>query len=429
MRLHSIKLTNFRQFTGEQEFVLEGEHDRPVSIIFGANGAGKTTLLNAFTWVLYGEMSEDVELQQRMVTDSVYASAAYGDYITVAAELVLDHEGEVYRIRRSAEARKESDEQRTPVTHIEMWVLRRDGASEVVEYPQPKIDSILPKRLARFFFFNGERIEKLVQKHSYAEVRQDIKTLLGLEQVERALDHLPRVERKLSAELRKHGGERAADIQERIDELREQETTARENLTILNHNLASYTEERDTVLDLLRQHESAAPLQKERDRIHRELDEAKSLLNAARVERDKIVGEQGFLAFTEDLVTRTVGMAAALHERGAIPAPLKREFVDELISQRRCICGTALDEHSEPLHNVEVWRRVAQHFSSRRILRAISRSYSRDGTRSCWAAACLSISARVSRYMQFPRHNAAVSRRIGSISPAWRRSLPRSQST
>jgi DNA sulfur modification protein DndD len=91
MRLHSIKLTNFRQFTGEQEFVLEGEHDRPVSIIFGANGAGKTTLLNAFTWVLYGEMSEDVELQQRMVTDSVYASAAYGDYITVAAELVLDH--------------------------------------------------------------------------------------------------------------------------------------------------------------------------------------------------------------------------------------------------------------------------------------------------------------------------------------------------
>jgi DNA sulfur modification protein DndD len=359
MRLRSIKLTNFRQFAGDQEFLLEGDRDRPVSIIFGANGSGKTTLLNAFTWALYGEMSEDVELQERMVTDSAYASAAYGDYITLAVELMLDHEGEIYRIRRSAEARKESDEQRTPATRVEMWVVRRDGTSEVVEYPQPKIDSILPKRLARFFFFNGERIEKLVQKHSYSEVRQDIKTLLGLEQVERALEHLPKVERKLSAELRKHGGERAADIQERIDELRSQETTARETLTLLNEELASYTAERDNVLDLLRQHESAAPLQKERDRIHRELNEAKLMLNEARAERDKIVGEQGFLAFTEDLVTQTAGMATALHERGALPAPLKREFVDELISTRQCICGNSLDEHSEALHNVEVWREKA----------------------------------------------------------------------
>lgn len=359
MRLRSIKLKNFRQFAGDQEFLFEGDRDRPVSIIFGANGSGKTTLLNAFTWALYGEMSEDVELQERMVTDSVYASAAYGDYVTLAVELTLDHEGETYRIRRSAEARKESDEQRTPATRIEMWVVRRDGASEVVEYPQPKIDSILPKRLARFFFFNGERIEKLVQKHSYAEVRQDIKTLLGLEQVERALEHLPKVERKLSAELRKHGGERAADIQERIDELRSQETTARETLTLLNEELASYTAERNAVLGLLRQHESAAPLQKERDRIHRELIEAKSMLNEARAERDKIVGEHGFLAFTENLVARTADMAAALHERGALPAPLKREFVDELISKRQCICGTSLDEHSEALHSVEVWRAKA----------------------------------------------------------------------
>src|SRR3712207_8414431 len=42
----------------------------PVSLFFGANGAGKTTLLNAFTWALYGTMSEDVEQQNRMVTRS-----------------------------------------------------------------------------------------------------------------------------------------------------------------------------------------------------------------------------------------------------------------------------------------------------------------------------------------------------------------------
>lgn len=359
MRIRSIKLTNFRQFAGEQEFSLIGEKDRPVSLIFGANGSGKTTLLNAFTWALYGEMSDDVEFQERMVTDFVWRATASGDSVQLAVELALDHEGKVYRIRRSCEARKEADEQQAPVAQAEMWVVRNDGSSEAIEYPQPKIDSILPKRLARFFFFNGERIEKLVQKHAYAEVRQDIKTLLGLEQVERALVHLPRVEKKLSAELRKRGGERAAEIQERIDQLRDQETGEREKVAILTDQLASYTEERDGVEELLRQHQAAAPLQKELDRIKRELDESKAAMNAARVERDGIVGSQGFLAFTEDLVTRTSAMAAALHERGALPAPLKREFVDQLLAEQTCICGTALVEGTVACHNVAEWREKA----------------------------------------------------------------------
>jgi DNA sulfur modification protein DndD len=359
MRIRGIKLTNFRQFAGDQEFSLVGEKDRPVTLIFGANGAGKTTMLNAFTWALYGEMSDDVEFQERMVTDSVWRATASGDLVEVAVELTLDHEGEVYRIRRSAEARKEADAQRTPIARLEMWVVRNDGSSETIDYPQPKIDSILPKRLARFFFFNGERIEKLVQKHAYAEVRQDIKTLLGLEQVERALVHLPKVEKKLSVELRKRGGERAAEIQERIDQLRDQETNEREKLAVLDDQLASYTEEQDGVEDLLRRHQVAAPLQKELDRIKQELDASKTTMKAAKDDRDGIVGSQGFLAFTEDLVARTSAMAAALHERGALPAPLKREFVDQLLLDGTCICGTALTEHTEPFHKVEAWREKA----------------------------------------------------------------------
>ena len=61
MKLQSITLTNFRQFKGSQTFDLTSDKLKPVTLLFGANGAGKTTLLNAFTWGLYGNMSEDVE--------------------------------------------------------------------------------------------------------------------------------------------------------------------------------------------------------------------------------------------------------------------------------------------------------------------------------------------------------------------------------
>lgn len=228
MKLHSISLTNFRQFKGEQRFDLRSDTLRPVTLLFGANGAGKTTFLNAFTWALYGSMSEDVEEQQRLVTDSVWRSTPVGDSVEVSVEVVFDHEGQDYRVLRRGRMRKESDEQPPITPEVQLWTTQPDGSSETVRAPQEKILSVLPRSISRFFFFNGERIENLVKKGAYSEVQQDIKVLLDLEQVERALAHLPKVDRKLTADIRKHGGDKASEIQRTIDELRERETSLRD---------------------------------------------------------------------------------------------------------------------------------------------------------------------------------------------------------
>ena len=72
MILSRISLENFRQFKGKQSFALDVSDDKTVSLLFGANGSGKTTLLNAFTWCLYGDVSEDVEEKHRLATDVVW---------------------------------------------------------------------------------------------------------------------------------------------------------------------------------------------------------------------------------------------------------------------------------------------------------------------------------------------------------------------
>ncbi|QYF91064.1 AAA family ATPase [Arthrobacter sp. PAMC25284] len=111
MKLQSISLTNFRQFKGTQSFELTSDAIKPVTLLFGANGAGKTTLLNAFTWALYGNMSDDVEQQDRMVTDSVWRSLAVGSSVDVSVEVCFDHESQNYRLVRKGTLRKESDHQ------------------------------------------------------------------------------------------------------------------------------------------------------------------------------------------------------------------------------------------------------------------------------------------------------------------------------
>jgi len=359
MKLQSITLTNFRQFRGTQTLDLTSDAIKPVTLVFGANGAGKTTLLNAFTWGLYGNMSADVEQQHRMITDNVWRALPIGDSIEVAVEIRFDHEGQDYRLRRSAHLRKESDDQGPLSPTLELWTTRPDGSSEVSPAPQETILSILPVGVSRFFFFNGERIENLVKKGAYAEVQKDIKVLLDLEQVERAITHLPKVNRKLTDELKKHGGETASAIQDAIDSLTDQQTKSKDELKVIEGDIATLTEERDATLELLRQHNEAAPIQAERDAVSTELDAARAARDAALTERSVLVATKGFQAFTEALGEKTKAMADNLYQKGALPAPLKREFVDQLLEEGSCICGTPLAEHSTPWGHVKEWRQRA----------------------------------------------------------------------
>jgi DNA sulfur modification protein DndD len=360
MRIHSIALTNFRQFSGNQTFDLHSTPIKPVTLIFGANGAGKTTLLNAFTWALYGTMSEDVEYQDRMVTDCVWRELPTGGTVELAVEIAFDHEGHAYRVRRRADIRKQSEEQQSPTAEVNLWETMTDGSSETVAAPQERIHSILPKGVSRFFFFNGERIEKLVKKGAYAEVQQDIRVLLDLEQVERALEHLRTVDRRLTADLKKHGGERASEIQTEIDDKEDQEKSDKESLAVIEGELAILTEERDSVAELLRQHAGAAAIQKERDRVDKELADARSQRDLALTERAVLVATRGFLAFTDELAASTAEKAAALYRKGALPAPLQREFVEKLLDEdHRCICGTELIPDTQPWHHVTDWRQRA----------------------------------------------------------------------
>lgn len=359
MKLQSIALENFRQFAGRQSFSLDSDGTRPVTLIFGANGSGKTTLLNAFTWALYGGLSDDVEQQERLVTDAVWRSAPVGESIDVSVEVKFSHEDRSYRLLRTATLRKESDHQQSAVPNVQLWATTPDGASEAISAPQEMINTILPRGVSRFFFFNGERIENLVKKEAYTEVRNDIKVLLDLEQVERALAHLPKVDRKLSADLRKYGGERAGRIQEEIDELNDRQAEVSERRVLLEREVASLNAEHERVLELLRENADAAPIQQRRDQVEQELADARRAYEAAVTDRSTLIATRGFLAFTDALAWDTKAMAEDLYRRGALPSPLKREFVDDLLKKKTCICGAELTEGSDSWRHVQDWRHQA----------------------------------------------------------------------
>ena len=193
MLLKSITLKDFRNFIGTQTVVFSDDPDRNVTVIMGENGAGKTTFAQAFTWCLYGETGFTDKM---VMSKAVLQTMSPNDVKPVSVEIVLRHNNTDYYIRREQEFRRDDNGQVKPLTaKLTVRYKGKDGQQEFVPPAQVeyKIKEILPRELSGYFFFNGERIDKMskeIQSGRSMEFADAVKRLLGLDTYAAALRQL-----------------------------------------------------------------------------------------------------------------------------------------------------------------------------------------------------------------------------------------------
>ncbi|MGW2407212.1 AAA family ATPase [Streptomyces sp. NPDC001739] len=341
MKLLKLTLEDFRAFYGRQVVNLEVDDDKPAVLVFGNNGAGKTTLLNAFTWALYGTFSADVEQQHRVVHDRRWAETAFGQPVSASVKLQFEHDGTVFTVLREVSVVKDSDEQGPVTPRLIVTELHR-GESRQVPNGQDRIEKILPEGLRRFFFFNGERMEKMFTgEENNDEVKQAIKTLLGLEAIERAInDHLPKAARRLAKELGEGGGSRLQQLRDEQEELEKRQAVAREQVLKAHQDIKSYKAQVEAMERALRDNEQAAPLQKERQRIEQQAADEQGRLQGHLARKRDLLSKGGFLAFTGGVDEVVIELAEGMRRRRELPAGIQRDFIDGLLEEERCMCGT-----------------------------------------------------------------------------------------
>lgn len=347
MKLLKLTMENFRVFHGVQDLNLEVAQGKPAILVFGMNGAGKTTLLNAFTWALYGTFSNDVEHQERVINDHAWAQARFGDEVGSSVRLLFEHEGLLFNVHRSVSTVKNGDEQNE--LPAKLTVTETDhGVSKKVENGQDRLQKILPVELRQFFFFNGERMERMFTGDRSDEVQQAIKTLMGLEEIERAITHhLPKASAKLARQISKGGDTRLAALTAEQERLEQQRLKVHEELLSLSANAAAYEREVEAANRALLTNGKAAPLQRQRARLderRRELLEKRAIRQE---DKKDLLARQAFLAFTGGLDEQVLDLAEGMRKRRELPAGIQRDYIDGLLEDGVCMCGRDLPEDSE----------------------------------------------------------------------------------
>ena len=178
-----VELHNFGIYKGTHEMPLTDKiGDRNITLIGGLNGRGKTTFHDAVLLALYGKQAlkyiqEKEKSYEKLLLDHINKHAT-DDETYVAVTLVLEDETEI-RIKRMWKARGKKINQQT--------IVEKNGIADkyLGDNWSYYIEEILPFGIARFFFFNNEKITQLADDSSFEQIKSSIKSAIGVSTIEK----------------------------------------------------------------------------------------------------------------------------------------------------------------------------------------------------------------------------------------------------
>lgn len=195
MKFKKIILENFGIFSGLNEFDLSLDGNRNIILIGGKNGNGKTTLFTSIKLCLYGIKMFDKILSKKeyesYLKDKIHKnnnSNSNDNYarIKIIFDFTIEDETSIFEVERYWKYDKENME--------EIFTICKDGSKLQnldSENWQDFVNNIIPKGLSQLFFFDGEKIQNLVDdKIDNVEFSNSFRALLGLENVEKLIADL-----------------------------------------------------------------------------------------------------------------------------------------------------------------------------------------------------------------------------------------------
>ena len=347
MKLERLELYNFRQYYGQQRVKFSTDTNRHVTVIHGINGAGKTSMFMALNWCLYGKQFMDTAAE--LISKEALAHVPIGSRVEMWVQLTFLHDGHRYILRRTMGANRRFDREVVVHDH-EVANMRRigaDGQAIKESSPESTINAILPANVRTYFLFDGEKINDFAKKEAAGEVKEAIRLVLRLETLERARSHLQSLQRQYRKELTAvSANAELTTLEASISQAEADVQKAEARLAELKTQSSLATQKIQAIDDQLSQMEGVKELQKARKETEIALAQARKTLEQkiGEIQRQTSAGYQ---VQAQSMIEQALAMLDEKRVKGQIPSNIRQQFVTDLLDSRRCICGRAIDEHSE----------------------------------------------------------------------------------
>lgn len=362
MLLQSIKLENFRQFRNGSIDFASGTDGKNVTIIIGENGTGKTTFAQAFFWCLYGE----TEFADKTILNKLVATDMRpGQDSRVKVTLKLRH-GEVdYTLIREQIYRKDNANRiKADNTIFDIKIKDASGNTSFVKKSQceSEVKSILPKELSRYFFFDGERIEKMSKDISTGKKATDfaeaVKGLLGLNAMYSAIQHFkPSISSSVISSYEKsYNAQSNSKIQEYTDIIEKCKTeiaAIEARIDELDNEIEQARARKIEKSEEIKQYAEGEELQEKKEKLLKKIavaEKSKSNIYKA-ISKDFNGSLSSFLSIS--LIKRALDMLSEKDFAGKDIPFMHGKTIEYLLKQKVCICGTHLDEGTIPYAKVK----------------------------------------------------------------------------
>lgn len=361
MLLKSIELQNFRQFINEK-IDFSTDKDRNVTLIIGENGTGKTTFAQAFFWCLYGETDF---ADKTMLNRAIVEQMTPDEIMTVKVILELTHGNASYVITRSQDYKKSYTNKVTGAnTVLNIAVKAADGNTRYLKPLECELEikKILPKELSNYFFFDGERIEKMSKdiasgKKSKA-FSEAVVGLTGLNATLSALNHLSptkpnSVMKKFNENYRDASDGKLQSLTHQIESLQEKMDKATARLSEVEDEIEATSGLKTKLEEEIKQYADGEQLQKDKEKLLRDVKKAQNL-------KSQFIKEvcKEFNANLTPFLSLSLTKKAleTLSHNGLdnkdIPE-MHSKTIHYLLKHGTCICGTRLDEGTIPYMKVK----------------------------------------------------------------------------
>lgn len=182
MLIKQIKISNFRSYYNDVTIDFDSQENKNITLISGKNGFGKTTFLTSLIWGFYGKLMSKVENKYKT---EIKGSGGYENFLLqqfnrnqknktiLKVEIILidilipSIPCKEVKIIRSFDVDTKKENLEILIDGNQNELTRKVGYENFIN------DFILPRDIAKFFFFDSEKIVSLAE----AKTKEELKSL------------------------------------------------------------------------------------------------------------------------------------------------------------------------------------------------------------------------------------------------------------